>query len=108
MEELQDAIEDAQYMNAMNDSTPRPTKAWQFPTSAEVTDYVNKQLSQNPRSLDVDVVCQGSLGFFMVSRFSTVCMYHSIFTFLPILYLNSFPPILYLHIHFILNYSKNK
>ena len=26
MEELQDAIEDAQYMNAMHDDVPRPTK----------------------------------------------------------------------------------
>jgi len=70
MEELQDAIEDAQYMNAMNDSTPRPTKAWQFPTNAEVADYVNRRLSKNPRSLDLDVVCEGSLGFFMVSPVS--------------------------------------
>ena len=26
MEELQDAIEDAQYMNAMHDDVPKPTK----------------------------------------------------------------------------------
>lgn len=26
MEELQDAIEDAQYMNAMHDDIPKPTK----------------------------------------------------------------------------------
>ena len=28
MDELQDAIEDAQYVNAMHDDTPRPTKDW--------------------------------------------------------------------------------
>jgi hypothetical protein len=32
MEELQDAIEDAQYMNAMHDGIPRPTKGWKWPT----------------------------------------------------------------------------
>ena len=28
MEELQDAIEDALYVNAMHDETPKPTKDW--------------------------------------------------------------------------------
>ena len=32
MEELQDAIEDAQYMNAMHDGVPRPTKGWKWPS----------------------------------------------------------------------------
>ena len=31
MEELQDAIEDAQYMNAMHDDIPKPTKVISFP-----------------------------------------------------------------------------
>lgn len=66
MEELQDAIEDAQYMNAMNDSTPRPTKAWQFPSNAEIADYVNRLMANNPRKLQLEGVCEGSLGFFMV------------------------------------------
>ena len=30
MEELQDAIEDAQYMNAMHDDIPKPTKVKSF------------------------------------------------------------------------------
>ena len=28
MDELQDAIEDAQYVNAMHDDIPKPTKEW--------------------------------------------------------------------------------
>jgi len=67
MEELQDAIEDAQYMNAMNDDGPRPTRAWKFPTSAEVTAYIDKTKATNPRSLELEGICEGALGFYMVS-----------------------------------------
>lgn len=31
MEELQDAIEDAQYVNAMTDEGPKPSKEWPYP-----------------------------------------------------------------------------
>ena len=36
MEELQDAIEDAQYMTAMHDGIPRPTKGWKWPSEGEL------------------------------------------------------------------------
>lgn len=39
MEELQDAIEDAQYMNAMHDGIPRPTKGWKWPTPGNSVTY---------------------------------------------------------------------
>jgi hypothetical protein len=42
MEELQDAIEDAQYMNAMHDSIPRPTQDWRWPSTEEFKDYLEK------------------------------------------------------------------
>jgi len=40
MEELQDAIEDAQYVNAMTDEGPKPSK--------EVS-YIRVQMGANPR-----------------------------------------------------------
>ena len=39
MEELQDAIEDAQYMTAMHDGIPRPTKGWKWPSEGEKLTY---------------------------------------------------------------------
>jgi hypothetical protein len=42
MEELQDAIEDAQYMNAMHDGIPRPTQDWRWPSTEEFKDYLEK------------------------------------------------------------------
>jgi hypothetical protein len=69
MEELQDAIEDAQYMNAMNDDIPKPTKEWVWPTKEELNDYVEKLRSTSPKVFEAEGLCKsGSLGFYMVMR----------------------------------------
>jgi hypothetical protein len=67
MEELQDAIEDAQYINAMQDDTPRPTKEWKFPSADYVESYVNNLTATRPIYVRPEGVCSGSLGLFMVS-----------------------------------------
>lgn len=69
MEELQDAIEDAQYMNAMHDGIPRPTKAWKKVSPEEVQQYVKTVQQNNPKALDLDTVCEGSLGFYYFIKF---------------------------------------
>jgi hypothetical protein len=66
MEELQDAIEDAQYMNAMQDSVPKPTKEWRKPTPEEIQKYVSRLMKDNPKALEAEGICTGSLGFYMV------------------------------------------
>ena len=67
MEELQDAIEDAQYMNAMQDDVPKPTKEWRKPSAEELQKYIQKLQSTNPRALEPDGICAGSLGLYFVS-----------------------------------------
>lgn len=69
MEELQDAIEDAQYMNAMHDDVPRPTKDWKYPTAEELNSYYERQRTQSPKSLELEGICEGSLGFYMFLTF---------------------------------------
>lgn len=66
MEELQDAIEDAQYMNAMHDDSPKPTKEWKIPTTEELSKYTNGVLQKNPKAFEPEEVCSGPLGFYMV------------------------------------------
>jgi len=68
MEELQDAIEDAQYMNAMQDSTPKPTKEWKKPTPEEISKYTTKVLKDNPKAFSAEGICSGSLGLYLVSN----------------------------------------
>jgi hypothetical protein len=80
MEELQDAIEDAQYINAMQDDTPRPTKEWRFPSVETVEGYVAKLSDTRPMYVRPEGVCSGSLGLFMVSVFVHVLYYFGVFT----------------------------
>ena len=69
MEELQDAIEDAQYMDAMHDDVPRPTKAWKKRTNEELQLYIKKIECNNPKLLELDTICEGSLGFYLFIKF---------------------------------------
>lgn len=66
MEELQDAIEDAQYMNAMHDDSPKPTKEWKRPSPEEYQKYMNRLQSADPKALTPEGICAGCLGLYMV------------------------------------------
>ena len=67
MEELQDAIEDVQYMNAMHDDIPRPTQDRKWPSPEEFQLYLDKVKTTAPRSFEAEGLCRGSLGFYTVS-----------------------------------------
>jgi len=69
MEELQDAIEDAQYMNAMHDDLPKPTKEWKFPTVEEREQYVANLLVKKPDAHEAESICNGSLGLYLFIKF---------------------------------------
>lgn len=66
MDDLQDAIEDAQFINAMHDDTPKPTLEWIFPTLEEVDAYVNKLRTKNEELLEMIGICTNCLGFYLV------------------------------------------
>jgi hypothetical protein len=65
MEEIQDAIEDAQYMLAMNDDSPKPSQRWKKPTKEQMELYFQK-LSSFDGVLDAKFICSSALGFYMV------------------------------------------
>lgn len=80
MEELQDALEDAQYVNAINlDEGPRPITAWENPPEELLEDLKSdlrkkwtkqKSDSENKRNLEpftFEWVIASSLGFFLFS-----------------------------------------
>lgn len=62
MDDLQSAIEDAQYMMAVHDNTPKPTKRWRYPSAAEVERFLVDQ----PQHNSIFEVCQTSLGLYLV------------------------------------------
>ena len=67
MEELQDAIEDAQYMDAMLDDAPKPSREWTWLTQIELDKFINKVRTDSPSKLELETICQGSLGLYLVS-----------------------------------------
>ena len=78
MEELQDALEDAQYVNAINlDEGPRPITAWEKPSEEEMDKWRNNLMkkwndsntSKEPEPLSYEWVLAFPLGFFMFSSF---------------------------------------
>lgn len=74
MEELQDAIEDAQYVNAIatQEDGPRPVLPWEIPTEEQLEKWessLQKQQEQNNPIWDVDSTLSTAIGFFLFSKF---------------------------------------
>jgi beta-adrenergic-receptor kinase len=72
MEELQDAIEDAQYVNAIatQEDGPRPVLPWENPTEEQLEKWENSlQKKQNCPIWDVDSTLSSAIGFFLFSKF---------------------------------------
>ena len=77
MEELQDAIEDAQYVNAISnvDEGPRPVVPWEKPTEEELAEWkekVKRMDKENPgeyEALSLEWIMSDALGFFLFSAF---------------------------------------
>ena len=75
MEELQDAIEDAQYVNAISnvDDGPRPVLPWEVPTEEQMVEWMErvrsspKERSTDPEPYGFDWTLQQALGFFLFS-----------------------------------------
>lgn len=59
MEELQDAIEDAQYVNAIatQEEGPRPVLSWEIPTEEQLAEWENRvRLGSNPAGTPSDII----------------------------------------------------
>lgn len=78
MEDLQDAIEDAHYINAMQTMVPKPTKDWPTPTAEEIEAYMAKLLHDNPSAFQAEFICNGSLGFYMVGNISSFYRFNNV------------------------------
>jgi hypothetical protein len=65
MEELQDAIEDAQYVNAIStqDDGPRPVLAWEIPTPEQLEAW------KGPKDITLDFLLSSAIGLFLFSAY---------------------------------------
>ena len=76
MEELQDAIEDAQYVNAISnvDDGPRPVLPWEIPTEEQLAEWrdavkARKRRPGDPDPFGFDWTLEQALGFFLFSAY---------------------------------------
>jgi hypothetical protein len=67
MEELQDAIENAQYMHAMHNQAPQPTADWVWPTPEQLEQYMASVTDKDPSLTEIEGFCKQPLGFHLVS-----------------------------------------
>ena len=66
MDEVQAMIEDAQFMSAIYDETPRPSAKWKMPAASDVAAYVESIFSTSPFQFELEGICSNPLGFYMV------------------------------------------
>jgi len=66
MEELQDAIEDAQYVNAMSDEGPKPSKEWPYPEKATLDAWKG---TKDSSFWAVEKLCEQGMPLYMFSRY---------------------------------------
>ncbi|CAM9752358.1 unnamed protein product [Ascophyllum nodosum] len=71
MEELQDAIEDVQYLQAVNskDSGPNATESWPLPSEKDLEDFNTERLRKDPQCYSLETICSGVLGLYLFGAF---------------------------------------
>lgn len=73
MEELQDAIEDAQYVNAISsvEDGPRPVLPWEKPTEEQLASWKQskKKVEGSPAPFEFEWTLSHALGFFLFSAY---------------------------------------
>lgn len=74
MEELQDAIEDAQYVNAIatQEDGPRPVLAWEKPSPETMEAWESKKLASDPAAFDLPELLASAIGLFLFSSYIKV------------------------------------
>ena len=71
MEGLQDALEEAQYLCALNQGGRlEATNPLPEVSEAELEDYLETLRSKDPKAQTLTAICEEPLGFYMVSSFS--------------------------------------
>lgn len=68
MDELQDHVDDVIFVDAVQNTIPRPTKMWEMPGLEEVDNYINNPVNKE-KILSIEGLCSNCLGFYLYTRF---------------------------------------
>ena len=69
MEDIQDAMEDDQFVNAMADGPPRPSAAFKIPSGDELQIFRKEEVARDGAAFDVNFLTTSSLGFYGFGRY---------------------------------------
>jgi len=67
MDQIQDAMDNLEYVDAVADGIPRPTKDWDWVSTDFLSDHI---CHLNPEELNLENFCRGSLGLYLFTKFA--------------------------------------
>lgn len=66
MDDIDAAVEDAEYVRAMRDVVPHPTKDWEWMAAPELEKYIEQNKSKNPKAYRLETIVESTLGLYLV------------------------------------------
>lgn len=66
MEDIDAAVEDAEYVRAMREGVPQPSKGWEWMSGPNLDAYIDKLRKDDTRKLTLDHILGQNLGFYQV------------------------------------------
>lgn len=70
MEDINAAVEDAEYVRAMRDSVPQPTKDWDWMAASDLAKYIEQKERTNPKLFQLETVTSSALGLYLVRGYN--------------------------------------
>jgi hypothetical protein len=69
MDEIDAAVEDAEYVRAMRDGVPQPTKGWDYMSGMELEKYLDKLRMATKDGLSIETIAGTNLGFYHFTKY---------------------------------------
>jgi hypothetical protein len=72
MDEIDAAVEDAEYVRAMRDCAPQPVKSWEWMSGSALDEYITKLSETDALKITLEAILADNLGFYQVVLFASV------------------------------------
>jgi hypothetical protein len=66
MDEIDAAVEDAEYVRATRDCAPRPVKSWEWMSGPALDEYISKLSETDASKVTLEAILADNLGFYQV------------------------------------------
>lgn len=67
MDEIDAAVEDAEYVRAMRDGIPQPVKSWEWLSGSDLDQYIERLRKVDESQLSLELILRNNLGFYKVT-----------------------------------------